>query len=175
MKNLFLKFRIIAVLAMAMGILTACPDPNEIKGEDGTLNISLKEAGPGYVDLNVESSVSYEAAYSLGTNKRTISNPSILFASGKKVTLEANETFRISAEIQEETTYYLYIAAKLNAETYSDIFEIEFTTPAFDFSNLLTVVGVDYDGYKMQVTVPKSVKTSNTAIRYYQCDLMMYN
>ena len=175
MKNLFLKFRIIAVLAMAMGILTACPDPNEIKGEDGTLNISLKEAGPGYVDLNVESSVSYEAAYSLGTNKRTISNPSILFASGKKVTLEANETFRISAEIQEETTYYLYIAAKLNAETYSDIFEIEFTTPAFDFSNLLTVVGVDYDGYKMQVTVPKSVKTGNTAIRYNQCDLMMYN
>ena len=179
MKNLLLKFRIIAVMAIAMGILTACPGPDPvdpvIPGNTETLKISLKEAGPGYVDLTVETGSELEAAYTVGTTKRTISNPAILFSSGKKVTLVPNETLRISADIQETTTYYLYIAAKLNADTYSEIFEIEFTTPEFEFSNLLTVVGVDYDGFKMQVTVPKSVRTGGNAIRYSHCDLMMYN
>lgn len=176
MKNSLFKFRFIALLAMAMGILTGCPDPDNIDPvEPGTAKVTFKEAGPGYVTLTVEADAEYEAAYSIGTSKRTINNPSILFASGKKVTLVPNEELRISADIQESTTYYLYLAAKLSAEEYSEIFEIEFTTEDFEFSNLLTVVGVDYDGYKMQVSVPKSVKTGNTAIRHNQCDLMMYN
>ena len=163
-------------MMLAMGILTGCPDPDDITPDKtGSVKITFKETGPGYVDLNVEASAEFEAAYSIGTSKRSISSPSILFASGKKVTLIPDQTLRISADIQETTTYYIYIAARLSAEEYSEIFEIEFTTPDYEFSNLLTVVGIDYDGYKMQVTVPKSVKTGNSAIRYNQSDLMMYN
>ena len=176
MKNLIMKFPLLVLMAAVLGMVVGCNDP--INGGDGkkeTVNITLKESGPGYVTLNVEGTAEFEAAYTIGTSKRDISNPSILFASGKKVTLVPGEDLRISADIQETTTYYLYIAAKLNAETYSEIFGIEFTTAEFEFSNLLTVVGVDYDGYKMQVTVPKSVKAGNSAIRHNQSDLMMYN
>lgn len=176
MKNHFLRFPIIVVMTMIMGIIAGCkPVPDDNPTGKGEFSVELKENGPGYVVLKVNTSAEYEAAYSIGTTKRSISSPSILFASGKKVTVVPNEDLRISADIQEETTYYLYIAAKLSADAYSDIHEIEFTTPEFAFSNLLTVVGVDYDGYKMQVTVPKSVKTGTSAIRYNQCDLMMYN
>ena len=162
-------------MAIIIGTFTGCVDPKDAteSGND-SFSVSFLEAGPGYVDLQVKASKEFEAAYSLGTTKRNLTNPSILFASGKKIKLGAEEIIRISADIQETTEYFLYVAAKLNSEKYSEIFEITFTTEDFAFANLLTVVGVDYDGYKMQITVPKSVKTENTAIRYNQCDLMMY-
>lgn len=182
MRRIISKFPVIAVIALTLGILSGCEEP--ISGEKGDLafSVELKEFGPGYVDLMVSASQQFEAAYSVGTSKRNITNPSILFASGKKVTVVPNETLRLSADIQENTEYFVYVAAKLNSETYSDIYEFNFTTGEFEFSNLLTVVGVDYDGYKMNVSVPSSVKkgaakddkTGTTAIRYSQCDLMMY-
>ncbi len=175
MKKIINKLPIIAILAFLLGAMTSCEDPQQSGQTSGdSFSVSFIEAGPGYVDLKVTAAKEYDAAYSLGTTQRNISNPSILFASGKKMKMGAEETVRISADIQETTEYFLYVAAKLNAEKYSEIFEIKFTTEDFAFANLLTVVGVDYDGYKMQVTVPKSVKTENTAIRYNQCDLMMY-
>lgn len=177
MKNLFSKFPIIAVIALVMGIIVGCEDPNKEgpNNEQNGFSVELKEVGAGYIDLNVTASAEYEAAYSLGTSKRTITNPSILFASGKKVTVVPNETLRLTESLQETTTYYLYIAAKLNAESYSEIYEIEFETPDYEFSNLLTVLGVEYNGFRMQLTVPKSVKTGNTAIRYSHSNIMMYN
>lgn len=174
MRKIISKLPILAILAVMIGTMTGCNPTPEQQTEKGSFSVSFKEAGPGYVDLTVKASTELDAAYSLGTSKRNLTNPSILFASGKKIKVGAEETLRISADIQETTEYFLYIAAKLNAEEYSEIFEITFTTADFEFANLLTVVGVDYDGYKMQITVPKSVKTENTAIRYNQCDLMMY-
>ena len=176
MTKFITKFPIIAILALLLGTIAGCEDPKaQTGGNEGKFSVSFKEAGPGYVVLNITASTELDAAYSIGTAKRNISNPSILFASGKKVKVGAEETLRISADIQETTEYYLYIAAKLSADKYSEIFEINFTTEDFEFANLLTVVGVEPDGYKMQITVPKSVKTGKSAIRYNQCDLMMYN
>ena len=176
MTKFITKFPIIAILALLLGTIAGCEDPKaQTGGNEGKFSVSFKEAGPGYVVLNITASTELDAAYSIGTAKRNISNPSILFASGKKVKVGAEETLRISADIQETTEYYVYIAAKLSADKYSEIFEINFTTEDFEFANLLTVVGVEPDGYKMQITVPKSVKTGKSAIRYNQCDLMMYN
>lgn len=183
MRSLINKFPVIAVIALTLGFIYGCEEP--LTGEEGepTFSVELKEFGPGYVDLLVNASHQFEAAYSIGTTERNISNPSILFASGKKITIVPNEPLRISADIQENTEYFLYIAAKLNSEKYSEIYEFKFNSGEFEFSNLLTVVGVDYDGFKMNVSVPASVrqgaakedKTGTTAIRYTQGDLMMYN
>ena len=177
MKNFFLRFPIIAAMALVMGIAFGCeePNPDGPNNEQNGFSVTLKEVGAGYVDLTVTAAGQYEAAYSLGTAKRNITNPSILFASGKKVTIVPNETLRLTESLQETTTYYLYIAAKLNAESYSEIYEIEFETPDYEFSNLLTVLGVEYNGFRMQLTVPKSVQTGNTAIRYSHSNIMMYN
>ena len=175
MRNIISRFPLIAMIAVIMGMTAGCTDPQNNEGGSNTFKVELKEVGAGYVDLNVTASAGFEAAYSIGTSQRKISNPSILFASGKKIKVVPGETLRISADIQENTAYYLYIAAKLDAETYSEIFEIQFTTGEFEFTNMLTVVGVDYDGYKMNIKVPKSVKEEEFAIRYNQSDLMMYN
>lgn len=172
-----MKIRIYAICTIlsALFCISGCVDPNATETGKATFGVELKEAGPGYVDLNVSASSPLEVAYSLGTSKRSISNPSILFASGTKTTVEPEKTFRILGDIQGQTEYYLYIAAKLNADSYSEIFEIKFTTPEFASSGLITVVGVDYDGYKMNIKVPSSVKDGGSAIRYNQSDLMMYN
>ena len=175
MKDTNRVFRFIAAVAAAIICFVSC-DETEGGGETlATFGVELKEAGPGYVDLNVNVSAPLEVAYSIGTSKRNISNPTILFASGKKATVNPEETFRVYADIQGETEYFLYIAAKLNADAFSEIFEINFTTPEFTSGSLLTVVGVDYDGYKMNIKVPASVKDGGSAIRFNQSDLMMYN
>lgn len=182
MKNIFMRFLSTAIIAIAVLGFVGC---TEITGPEGTgtFNAEFSESGPGFVTLNITATQEFEAAYILSTSKRTISNPSIIFASGEKIKVVPNEPLRISGDIQENTEYFLYITAKLNAEAFSDIIEIRFKTGEFEFSNLLTVVDVDYDGYKMNISVPSSVKEGNgkkdkegtTAIRYSQCDIMMYN
>ena len=176
-KHTIMKIRIISLYAIVSAMLCflGCTDPNATESGKESFSVELGESGPGYVDLKVTASTSLEAAYSIGTNKRNITNASILFASGKKATLQPNETFRIFDDIQGETEYFLYIAAKLNADKFSEIIEINFTTPEFASNGLITVVGVDYDGYKMNIKVPSSVKDGGSAIRYNQSDLMMYN
>ena len=177
MKNLIFKFLAVAMM-LSLGIISGCGEIPTPGGEDiATFSIKFKEVGTGYVDLEVSSPVDVEAAYRLAkaSDNLSISSPSILFASGRRVSIKANQPLRITDDIQENTDYKLFIAAKLNADSYSDIYVIEFSTPDWEFSNMLTVVGVQPDGYKMQVTVPESVKKGNTAIRYNQCDLMMYN
>lgn len=183
MKKILKTIPFIAAIALTIGTLVGCEEIQKISDEL-SFEASFKEAGPGYVDLNIKSSAAFEVAYDIKTEPRNLSNPSILFASGKKIKITPDmESLRISADIQENTEYYVYVAAKLSAEAYSDIYEFTFTTGEFEFSNMLTVVGVDYDGYKMNIRVPSSVKkghnqtdkTGTTAIRYNQCDLMMYN
>ena len=175
MKRTIQAFILIAIAAIASICISGCEQTENGENGKAAFGVELKEAGPGYVELNVSVSSPMEVAYSIGTSKRNISNPSILFASGKKATVKPDETFRILADIQGETEYFLYVAAKLNADDFSEIFEINFTTPEFASSGLLTVVSVDYDGYKMNISVPQSVKDGGSAIRYNQSDLMMYN
>ena len=155
-------------MMLSLGIISGCGEIPTTGGEDSaTFSIKYKEVGAGYVDLEVNSPVDIEAAYRLtkASDNLSISSPSILFASGRRVTIKANQPLRITDDIQESTDYKLFIAAKLNADSYSDIYVIEFSTPDWEFSNMLTVVGIQPDRYKMQVTVPESVKKGNSAIR----------
>lgn len=183
MRHFLKTFPLIAAIALTIGTLVGCEELEKIE-DQLNFEASFKEAGPGYVDLNIKASAAFEVAYDIRTEPRNLTNPSILFASGTKIKITPDmETLRISADIQESTEYYVYMAAKLSAEAFSDIYEFTFKTGEFEFSNMLTVVGVDYDGYKMNITVPASVKKGHnqadkkgtTAIRYNQCDLMMYN
>ena len=97
--------------------------------------------------------------------------------------MNANSIFRIdryniteeSAQyLKQNTTYYLYLCAKLGG-TYSEISKWEFTTMQYDFDEVLTVVGTYYDGYKIHVTLPESVKKANNAFRYAMTNKFNYN
>lgn len=65
--------------------------------------------------------------------------------------------------------------AKLNEQEYSEIFTLPFQTIEYDLHELITVVDQAYDGYKVRITVPEDTKARGNAIRYGQCDIMMYN
>lgn len=177
MKNSFIRILLYSLLLMISCVFTSC----EEEVPTANFNVSFKEAGPGYITLMVTVPGATQVAYMCETSPRRMENPSIIFMSGTRTTFSASGEQQIMADIKANTKYYLYLVARLNASEYSKIFTIEFETSDFTFSDLATVVAVSYDGYKMHLTMPESVKSTaygepgSRAIRYNQCCIMMAN
>ena len=171
MKNFLLKLPLICLLAVVCGIFVGC-DPTE---KTPAFSVSVKETGPEYVNIEVKATNSVEIAYILDTKEKKMDNPVMIFASGESMTVNPNDVIRISKGMKENTQYYLYVVAKLDAQNYSEIFTLPFKTTEYSFDELLTVVDQDYDGYKMRITIPKETRQRGNAIRYNQACIMMYN
>ena len=163
------------VVAMVASVVTGC---NKDKNKS-SFSVTVKEVGPGYVDLYVTSPQPViDLAYDLSTTEKVVTNKVSLYADAKKngrlVTAKNEDIVRISDGVDQDTKYFLYIVADLE-EDYSEIITLSFSTQPYNFDELLTVVSTNYDGYKMHITVPESTKKAGNAIRYNQCCLMMYN
>ena len=177
MKNSFIKALMLLLAVVSCGFLTSCEEEQAMK----QFNVTFKEAGPGYVTLMATVPGPTQIAYMCETSPRRMENPSIIFMSGTRATIPADGEFQLMADIKANQKYYIYLVARLSASEYSQIFTIEFETEEFKFDNLATVVAVGYDGYKMHISVPESVKNSvpgtagSRAIRYNQCCMMMAN
>ena len=75
MKDTNRVFRFIAAVAAAIICFVSC-DETEGGGETlATFGVELKEAGPGYVDLNVNVPAPLEVAYSIGSHSSTMTSP----------------------------------------------------------------------------------------------------
>lgn len=177
MRKLLFKTPLLAILAAVCCLFTGCNEELETKAFD----VTFKEAGPGYITLIATVPSATQVAYMCETSPRRMENPSIIFMSGSRTTFSADGEQQIMADIKSNTKYYLYLVARLSASEYSKIYTFEFETGDFTFKDLATVVAVNYDGYKMHISVPESVKNSvhgtpgSRAIRYNQCCLMMAN
>ena len=75
----------------------------------------------------------------------------------------------------QETSYYLYAVAKLDAQNYSKVIELEFETEAYEFTDLVNVVETYLDGFKVHIAVPKETKERGNVIRYGSTSLAWYN
>jgi hypothetical protein len=177
MKSSLIKTTLIALLVAVSGLFSACTEPETLAQFD----VTFKEAGPGSITLIATVPGATQVAYMCETTPRRMENPSIIFMSGTKTTFAASGEQQIMADIKANTKYYLYLVARLSASEFSKIYTFEFETNEFSFQDLATVVAVNYDGYKMHISVPESVKNSvpgtpgSRAIRYNQCCLMMAN
>ena len=160
----------VCLLAVLGGMLTGC-DPTK----NGKFNVSVKEVGASYVDLEFRGPEAVEVAYILETKEQLMNNPSVIFKSGVEMTVSGGDVIRVTNGIDEDTQYYLYLVAKLDAQNYSEIFTLPFRTGEFNFDELVTVIDRNYDGYRMRLTLPQSTKDAGNAIRWNQCCLMMYN
>lgn len=171
MKNVFSKMSLLGLLALVCGMFYGCKP----ESEQSNFNVSVKEVGPEYVIVEVKAPTSVDVAYMLDTKEKRVDNPVMIFASGESLTVKPEDAIRISKDLKENTQYYLYMVAKLDAQNYSDIITLSFKTVEYDLKELITVVDQSYDGYKVRLTVPEATKQRGNAIRYAQCDLMMYN
>ncbi len=169
--NKFLsKLPFFGLVVIMCGLFSACDDKNK-----SAFSVSVHEVGPGYVELAVTAPNAVQIAYIVDEKEKLMNNADVMFVQGKTLTVKPDDIIRISDNFKENTQYYLYLVAKLDAQTYSKIYTIPFKTTAYELSELLTVVDRSLDGYKMRVTVPQETKDRDNAIRYNQCCLMMYN
>lgn len=172
MKKNFIKLSLAGLLAVICGIFAGC-DPTA--GEQDSFSASVKDVGPGYVDIQVKAPSPVEVAYIVSKKEQLMNNPAIMFASGTTLTVQAEDTFRITKDLKEDTQYYLYIVAKLNEQSYSEIFTLPFKTTTYELTELLTVIDRSLDGFKMRITVPAETKERGNAIRYAHSCLLQYN
>lgn len=170
MKKFFSKLSLISLVAVFCGMFAGCePVMN------GKFSVSVAEVGASYVDLTFTGPEVIEAAYLLSTKEQRMENPAVIFQTGVEITVKGGETVRISGGIDHDTQYYLYCVSKVDAQNYSEIVTLSFKTTEFNLDELVTVLDRAYDGYRVRLTIPQSTIDAGNAIRWSQCDIMMYN
>lgn len=177
MKNLFLNFRIMAVLAVICG-LASCVDPAPVdptpEPEGNFLRAEVLTAGPDYVDIKVATAGLDSLAYICYASQQSSLQPSILFLRGERIKAEAQATVKV-ADLESESKYYVYFAGKTGNQFYEEIVEVEVTTTEYTFSEMLTLVEYGKRNYKVHINVPESVEQDNTrSIRYAYANIPMY-
>lgn len=170
MKKILSNLTMVVLAVLSMSFVTGCKEPGF-----GDFSLSVKECGPDYVDLFLTAPETIEFAYDLSTKPLSAVNPSVLFATGTVIAGSPGDVIKIQDDIVQNTKHYLYAVAKLSATKFSDVIELEFTTKKYEFSDVLTVVDTYYDGYKVHVTVPESVKQNKNALRYSLASVAVYN
>ena len=176
MKNKLFSFRSICtvIVAVVCGIFTSCNQMEQF-------SVSFKSANAGYVSLNATVSTPTEVAYICQEEELEVQDAKLIYMLGKKMTFSKSGDQQLLADIKENTEYNLYLVARLSASEYSQVYYFKFTTSAFQFDQLATVVATLPDGFKMHFTMPQSVKQSvpgtpgSRGIRYTLTDIMTYN
>ena len=169
MRKIFFRLPLMALLAVMCSMFTGCDLDN------GKFSVSVKEVGASYVDLQFKGPEAVEVAYLIDTKEQLMNNPSVIFNTGTEMTVSGGDVVRVTTGIDENTQYYLYLVAKLDAQNYSEIYTLPFHTTEFNFEELISVIDRRYDGYRVRLTLPQSTKDAGNAIRWNQCCLMMYN
>lgn len=169
MKKLLKLSFVLSLFAMGQ-LFTSCDQKNEGIGD---FSLSLKTVGADYVDVSVTAPSEVEMAYVVSTEAQLVT-PAVLFATGNVITVKPGQIFRVDEDIQQDTHYFLYAVAKLDAANYSDRVTLEFDTKKYDFDELVTVVDTYYDGFKVHITVPEETKQRGHAIRTGAMPLARY-
>lgn len=168
MKKL-LNLSLLTTLLSSVFFFAGCTPEGE-----GDFALSVKEVGADYVDIFVTAPGTLEMAYIVSDEAQLVT-PAVLFATGKVITINPGDKIRINENIQQDTHYYFYAVAKLDASNYSERIVLEFDTKKYQFDELITIVDTYYDGYKAHITVPQETKDRGHAIRTGSMPLAWYN
>lgn len=174
-KHLLLPF--IALVTLMGGLLSSCEEPQTEPVDPVTpteFSVELGKVGADFVEVLFKGDAA-EVAYLVATEPSANILPAVIFNVGVTLTPANNETVKVSEGIVPETSYYMYVVAKLNEKDYSEVFCLEFKTGAYEFTDLVTVIETYYDGYKLFVNVPDDVVEAGHAMRYTMSSLPVYN
>lgn len=197
MKNSILKSLSFGLVALMTGLFIACgpqvtpepepgpgPEPEPGPGTEqpadpniGDFALDVKSVAADYVELLIKAPHQVEMAFQV-VEKEKMFSPAVLFKDEKNsifTTVAPGDVIKVTKNVVQNSTRYLYAAAKLDDKNYSKVVEVEFTTPSYDFDELVTLVDTYYDGYKVHITVPQEVKDKGHVIRYGSTSLAWYN
>lgn len=171
MKNLINRLAFIA----AFVCLGVCFNSCEEEQLNGDFSVAIKNVAADYVELSFTAAGSMEVAYLLSETEKTGVLPAVIFNSGKTLTVKDGDVVKISDGVAAETKYYLYVVAKIDASSYSEVTSLEFTTAAYEFKDVITIVDTYYDGFKAFVNVPDETIQRGNVLRYVMSDLAVHN
>lgn len=156
------------------GEVTPGGDENTTPKEFG---LTLKTVSSDYVEIEVSAPGELAMAYKVTSGPQAMA-AAVLFkenSGSTKVTVKDGQVLKITENIVQDATHYIYAAAKLDDKKFSSVIEIEFKTDPYVFEELVTVVDTYYDGYKVHITVPQETKDRGNVIRYGSTSLAWYN
>lgn len=183
MKNLFLNFRIMAILAVMCGIVSCVqPQPDDpdtpvtppVDETEAYLRADVVSASPESLEIKVETAGLDSLAYVCYNLQQNALQASVLFLRGERVKAEAETVVRVS-NLEPNSRYFLYFAGKTGNKFYDEIVEVEASTTDYDFTDLLTLVDLGKRNFKVHINVPESVeKDATRSIRYTHTSIPMY-
>lgn len=172
MKLFNLKSSILGLAVLLLGVFQSC---DQLGGGKAEFSVTIQEVGSDYVNLQVVAKGIGECAYILTEEpQEEFGNATTIFMAEQYMTFAEDGIFTITG-LAEKTDYTFYAAAQAGDDYYPEVVMLEFTTAAYNFDELLTIVDTYYDGYKLHITLPQETKDRGNAIRFNQSDIMMYN
>ena len=153
--RIFLKIFLLAALGVAFN---ACQ-----KEGYGEFSLSVKSAGPDYVEVMVTAPNTMEMAY-LITEEPDLLTPTMVFRKGEVITVNPGQIVKLGSNLNENTKHYLYAAGRMGDEDFTKLVELTFKTKSYKFNEVLTLMETYYDGFKMHITVPAEVKKRGNAM-----------
>ena len=175
MKNLLTRMSSLCFAMVAGFLFFACgPQTEGPEEQKGDFSVKVHAVGADFVELEVTAPSEVEMAYVIDKEPLALS-PAVLFATGTTTRVSPGAIIKVKDGIVQETSYYLYAVAKLDAQNYSKVIELEFETEAYEFTDLVNVVETYLDGFKVHIAVPKETKERGNVIRYGSTSLAWYN
>lgn len=169
MKNLLTRCFLIGLVAVFCGLVSGCEEPKK------PFDLTVSSFGPDYIEVKVTAATPVEMSYVVTTTNQNMSNPAVLYATGTKLNVTDGQIVRITEEIVQDTEYFIYAVAKLDAQNFSAIDVETVKTQKYNFDEIITVLDTYYDGFKLHITVPQEVKKAKNALRYTSASLAVYN
>lgn len=168
MKKLLKLLSVLTVFAFCATV-TGCEEENGEPSGVGDFSLTLKNVAPDHVEVFVTAPGEMEIAYLISEDAQVIKAERI-FKNGTVITVNPGDVITLGKELKESTSYYLYAAGRIDALNSTAVIELPFTTSAYEFDEILTLLETYPDGFKMHITVPEEVKERGNAISFgYGC------
>lgn len=145
------------------------------KLENPSLSVKIASVETTSVSLELSSNRIKDIAYYLTPDFiAKTPDPAVIYVQG--TISDVTSGTLVIDELEGNIDYTIFIAARTDAdEYYSEVFKLDFGTPDYTFTDLLTLMSTYYDGYKVRVKVPESViKDERHAIRFASTSYPMY-
>ena len=182
------KILLVALVAV-FGVALAGCNP-ELQKKD--FSVAFKDFGPGHVSLNVTIPHPMTVRYIIVSEEKAIEQNLLMQSESILKTVVASagtetQFYRdgvqqlLDYDIEENTHYFVYLLGVLGEGQTSKLYTFEFDSGTFTFNQLATTIAVLPDGFKMRLTMPKTVNAAEygqpgaRGIRFNHCDIMTYN
>ena len=160
MKKSIIKMLSLMAAGVTALMVSSCVEPAIVpgpQGDDPILEVAVKSVTETTAELGINMAGLEEVAYVLATEEGDYSNRAVVFATG--VAVDTTATSVMLTELDANTKYWVYFAAKVDSDNYYvDVVSVNFTTKDYTFDKMLTLVDTELQGYKVRITVPEEVR-----------------